>query len=56
MNEIRKKGLMERAKTGIRPSRVPFGDRMRNKRIVIIPKEAELCERLTNCIQLMNIR
>ena len=46
MNEIRKKGLMERAKTGIRPSRVPFGYRMRNKRIVIIPKEAEIVRKV----------
>lgn len=41
LNEIRKKGLIERAKTGKRPSKLPYGYGIYKKRVVIIPKEAE---------------
>lgn len=40
MNEIRKKGLCARAKTGIRPCKLPYGYKKRGKHIVIIPSEA----------------
>lgn len=41
MNEIRKKGLIERAKTGKRPSKLPYGYGIYKHRVVIVPKEAE---------------
>lgn len=45
MNEIRKIGLIERAKTGKRPSKLPYGYDLYKKRIVIIPKEAEFVKK-----------
>lgn len=45
LNEIRKKGLLERAKTGIRPSKLPYGYNTYKNRIVIVPKEAEFVKK-----------
>ncbi len=40
MNEIRKKGLIERAKTGIKPTKMPYGYKMLKRKVVIIPEQA----------------
>ena len=45
MNEIRKNGLIARAKTGKRPNRLPYGYDIYKKRLVIIPKEAEFVKK-----------
>lgn len=45
LNEIRKNGLIARAKTGQRPSKLPYGYDTYKNRIVIVPKEAELVKK-----------
>ena len=45
LNEIRKKGLIDRAKTGKRPSKLPYGYDTYKNRIVVVPKEAELVQK-----------
>lgn len=45
LNEIRKKGLIDRAKTGKRPSKLPHGYDTYKNRIVVVPKEAELVQK-----------
>lgn len=46
MNEIRKQGLVKRAQTGIRPSKLNYGyTKLKSGNIVIVPKQAEFVQR-----------
>ena len=46
MNEIRKQGLVKRAKTGIRPSKLNYGyTKLKSGAIAIVPKQAEFVKR-----------
>ena len=45
MNEIRKNGLIARAKTGKRPSKLPHGYKSYNGKVVIVPKDAKFVKK-----------
>ena len=46
MNEIRKQGLVKRAKTGIRPSKLNYGyTKLKSGAIAVVPKQAEFVKR-----------
>ncbi|MBQ4124126.1 recombinase family protein, partial [bacterium] len=46
MNEIRKEGLLARAKTGKRPCRAPYGYRKFNNSVVVVPEQAMIVKKI----------